>query len=104
MLKAILVASAVLPMPGRPATMIKIGGLQAAHHAVEIVQAGGDAGQAPVTLLGVGRHVDGDGQRVGKALEPAFVAAGFRDRIELALGLLDLVARAARRPARHRRR
>ena len=86
-------------MPGRPATMIEIGGLQAAHHAVEIVQSGGDAGQAALALPGLGRHVDGAGQGFGKAMEAALVAAGFGDGVELALGFLDLRAGLESTPA-----
>ena len=71
----------------------EIGRLQAAHHLVEVAHAGRDAGEATVALEGLGRHVDGGGERVGEALEAAVVAAGFGDRVELALGLLDLVAR-----------
>ena len=51
-------ASAVLPMPGRPATMIKSDALQAAHLGVEIAQAGGDARQLAVALEGIGGHVE----------------------------------------------
>ncbi len=54
---------------------------------------GRDAGQAPVALESLGRHVDGDGQGIREALEAALIAAGFGDRVKLALGLLDLLAR-----------
>ena len=43
-------------------------------------------------------------QRVGEALEAAVVAARLGELVEAALGLLDLVARRGRRPARRRRR
>ena len=71
----------------------QVGRLQAAHHAVEIVEPGGDAGQLAVALEGVRRHVDGGGQRLGEALEAAVVAAGLGQLVEPALGVLDLVAR-----------
>ena len=48
----------------------------------------------PVALIGFGGHVDGDLQRVGKALEAAVVAPALGDLVEAALGLLDLLARA----------
>ena len=48
----------------------------------------------PVALVGLGGHVDGDLERVGKALEAAVVAAGLGDLVEAPLGLLDLLARA----------
>ena len=71
----------------------QVGRLQAAHHAVEIVEPGGDARQLAVALVGVRRHVDRGGQRLGEALEAAVIAAGLGQLVELALGLLDLVAR-----------
>ena len=58
----------------------------------------------PVAFIGLRRHIDGDGQGVREALKAALVAAGLGNRIELALGLLDLFARARRRQARHRPR
>ena len=82
----------------------EVGGLQAAHLAVEVDEAGRDARELAVALVGFGRHVDGGGERVGEALEAAIVAAGFGEFVEPALGLLDLVARRASRRARHRRR
>ena len=56
----------------------EVGRLQAAHVAVEVAEAGRDAGQRPVALIGPGGHVDGDLQRVGEALEAAVVAAASR--------------------------
>ena len=73
--------------------MIKSDALQAAHLGVEVAQAGGDARQPSVALEGVGRHVDGDVQRLRESLEAAVVAAGFGQFVELALGVLDLRAR-----------
>ena len=46
MLKAMLVASAVLPMPGRPGEDDEVGRLQAAHVSVEIGKAGRDAAES----------------------------------------------------------
>ncbi len=60
---------------------------------VEIREARRDAGQRPFSLIGPCRHVDGDLQRIGKALETAVVASRLRDLIEAPLGLLDLFAR-----------
>ena len=79
---------------GAPGDDHEIGGLQAAHIAIEIGKAGRDPGQAPVALKGLRRHIDGGGQGVREALKAALVAAGLGNRIELALGLLDLLARA----------
>ena len=70
----------------------EVGGLQAAHHAVEVVDAGRDAGELAVALEGFGGHVDGAAQGVGEALEAALVAARFGELVEPALGLLDLLA------------
>ena len=73
--------------------MIKVGRLQAAHLGVEVVQAGRNARQFTVALVGIGRHVDGDRHRLGESLEAAFIAAGFGQFVEPALGVLDLRAR-----------
>ena len=89
---------------GTPGDDHEIGRLQAAHFAIEIGEACRDARQLPVALIGLGGHIDGDGQGLREALKAALVAAGLGHRIELALGLLDLFARAHRRPARHRPR
>ena len=50
--KAMLVASAVLPMDGTAGEDHQVGGVQAADLGVEVAQAGGDAGQAAVALVG----------------------------------------------------
>jgi hypothetical protein len=71
----------------------EIGGLQAAHLGVEVAQARGDARQFAVALEGFGRHVDGDRERLRKALEAAIVTAGLGEFVELAFGILDLRAR-----------
>ena len=51
-----------------------------------------DAREGAFALVGGGGHVDGGGERIGEALEAAVVAAGFRQRVEAPLRLLDLVA------------
>ena len=71
----------------------QVGPLQAAHLGVEIAQAGGDAGQFSVALIGVGRHVERGLHRLREALEAAVVAAGLGQFVELAFGILDLRAR-----------
>ena len=68
----------------------EVGRLQAAHLGVEVAQAGGDAGELAVALERLGGHVDGNGQRLGKALEAAIVAAGLGQFVQLSLGVLDL--------------
>ena len=88
-----LVASAVLPMPGRPARMIRSEGCRPPILRVEIGQTGRQAGQAAVALIGVRRHVDRGGERLGEALEAAIVAAGLGEFVELALGVLDVALR-----------
>ena len=67
--------------------------LQAAHPRVEIGQAGGEAGQAAVALIGTRRHVDRGGQRLGEALKAGIVAAGLGDLVKLPLGILDVMHR-----------
>ena len=57
---------------------------------VEIVQAGGEAGELAVALIGARRHVDGGGERLREALEAAVVAAGLGELVEPPLGVLDL--------------
>ena len=65
--------------------------LQSAHLGIEVAQAGRDARQAAVALVGVCRHVDGGGQRIGKALEAAVITAGLGDFVEAFFRLLDLL-------------
>ena len=60
---------------------------------VQVTQPGRNAGQFAVALVGIGRHVESDFHRLGKALEAAVVTAGFRELVQLALGILDLRAR-----------
>ena len=79
---------------GAPGDDHEIGGLQATHIAIEIGKAGRDPRQAPVALKSLRRHIDGGGQGVRKALKAALVAAILGNRIELAFGFLDLLARA----------
>ena len=67
--------------------------MQSAHLDIEIAQARGDARQLAVALESLGRHVDGDRQRLRKALEPAVIPAGFRQLVEPPFGILDLGAR-----------
>ena len=81
----------------------QVGGLQAAHLGVEVAQARGDARQFAVALEGLGRHVDGNRQRLREALETAVIAAGFGKFVQPALGVLDLRARRQNPPARRRR-
>ena len=71
----------------------EVGLLQAAHHAVEIIKAGGDAGQFPIALKGVRGHVDGRGQGLGEALETTVISACFGQFIKPSFGVFDLVAR-----------
>ena len=71
----------------------QVGRLQAAHHAVEIVEPGGDAGQLSVALEGMRRHVDRGGERLRETLEAAVVAPGLGQLVQPPLGVLDLVAR-----------
>ena len=56
----------------------QVGLLQPAHHAIEIVQSGGDARQLSVTLESVRGHIDRGRECLREALETAVVAAGLR--------------------------
>src|SRR5215210_6828100 len=71
----------------------KVRRLQATHLAIEIGQAGRDAGELAVALVSRGGHVDSGRERVRKALEAAVVAAGLGEFVEPPLRLFDLVAR-----------
>ena len=71
----------------------QVGRLQAAHLAVEILEAGREARELAVALIGARRHVDRGGERGLEFLEAAVVAAGLGELVEPALGVLDLLAR-----------
>ena len=94
MLNAMLVASAVLPMPGRPAENHEVGRLQTAHVAVEIEKAGGDSRERALPFIRLRGHVDGDLQRVGEALEAPVISTALGNLIKAPLRVLDLLARA----------
>ena len=95
--KAMLVASAVLPIDGPAGEDDQVGGLQPAQLLVEIGEAGGDARQAAVALIGLRGHVDGIGQRAGEnGSKPLPYLPDLGQLVELLLGTLDL-HRAARR-------
>ena len=68
--------------------------LQPAHQPVEIVEAGGEAREMPVALIGGARHVDRGEQRRLEGMEAAIVVADLGELEEPLLRLLDLVARA----------
>ena len=53
----------------------QIGVLQAAHHAVEIDQARGKAGQPAISLIGAGGHFDGVGRGVAERHEAGTIFA-----------------------------
>ena len=92
-LKAMLVASADLPMEGPAGEDQKVGGMQPAELPVEVDQAGGNAGQLPVPLEGLRRHLHRPVQGVGEGDEALGRTTGLRQGEKLLLGLLDLVAR-----------
>ena len=71
----------------------QVGGLQAAHLVVEVLQAGCQAGEPAVALVGARRHVDRGGKRRFEPLEAAAVAPDLGELVEPALGVLDLLAR-----------
>ena len=81
----------------------QVGLLQAAHHAVEIVQAGREARQLAVALEGMRRHVDGGGERLGETLEAAVIAAGFRQLVRAGARRPRSGCAERNRPARRRR-
>ena len=97
-LKAMLVASARLAHARAAGEDDEVRGLQPAHQPVEIVEAGGEAGQVAVALVGGARHVDGGEQRRLEGVEAAVVVALLGELEQPLLGLLDLRRRRLRRP------
>ena len=91
MLKAMLVASEVLPIEGRPARISEIGGVQAAEALVEVGEAGGEAGEAAVALVGGVGDADGVDDGAAEGLEAAVDLALLAELVERLLGLDDLV-------------
>ena len=71
----------------------QVGGLQPAHLGVEVPEAGRQARELAVALVGARRHVDGGGQRAFEFLEAAAVAPDLGEVVEALLGVLDLLAR-----------
>ncbi len=63
---------------------------------VEILEAGGQAGQLAVALIGVRRHLDRGGRAPLELLEAAAVAAGLGELVEAPLGVLDLARGGAK--------
>ena len=103
-LKAMLVASAVLPIEGRPARTIRSEGCRPPILPSSAVRAGGDAGQAAVALVGIAGHLDGGGQRGVEVEEALAVLVGLGQREQARLGLLDLLlGREVDRDCRRRR-
>src|SRR6201999_2195178 len=64
-----------------------------AEFVVEFVKTRGQAREPTIALPGFRRHIDSDGESIGKPLEPAIVAALFGDRVKFALRFLDVIAR-----------
>ncbi len=68
--------------------------MQPAQDLVQVDQTGGEPGQPPVAGIGLGRHLDSPAQGIGEIDEAGGRRAGFRQGVELLLGLFDLVASA----------
>ena len=87
---AIFMAKVVLPMEGRPATMIRSPRLQAGGAFVEIVEACGDAGHRTFALKERVDAVDHLGQDVPNAHKPLLVPpTGLGDLEDQAFGLVQ---------------
>ena len=67
--------------------------MQAAQLAVEVGEAGGDAGDVAVALEGQLGDGDGAAERAGQRLQAALGLPGLRQQEQLLLGLLDLLHR-----------
>ena len=92
-LKAMLVASAVLPMPGRPARMIRSDGCRppilALSRSIPVVM----PATWPARVERGARGLDDHLGRLGEALDAALLAALFGDAVQRDFGLLDLLLR-----------
>ena len=86
-----LVQSAVLPMAGRPARMMRSEDCSPPIFSSRSRSPGRDARQSAVALIGACRHVDRIGQRPREGLEALAVFAGLGHLIERLLGALDQV-------------
>ena len=73
----------------------KVRGVQAAQLLVQIHQAGRHARQPAVTAIGLGGHLDGPAQGIGKVDKAGGGRAGLGQCIELSLCGLDMVAGGA---------
>ena len=102
-LAAMVTASAVLPMLGRPARMTQVGWLQAAQLLVDAGEPGRHAGDLADLVPGALDMLDRAGQHRGKGAELALGLALLGQVEQLALGQLDLLA-AALSAGRRRRR
>ena len=91
--KAMLVASEVLPMAGRPARMMRSDFCRPPISRSRSAEAGGHARQRAVALIGFAGHLDGFGERVVEGLEAAIVAALLGEVEERLFGFLDLLGR-----------
>ncbi len=87
---AMLVASELLPMPGRPATMIRSDLCSPPIFEFRRFEAGRDPRQMPAAVERALGHLDRQLGRFGERLGLAFGAAFFGDLVELGLGPLDL--------------
>ena len=101
--KAIFVASAVLPMPGRPARISRSDGCSPPVLLVEVAQAGGEAGDVAGALERPLRAPHRFGERLFEGDEAAIGAAIGREAVQRLLGRLDL-RRCRQAPDRRRRR
>ena len=93
MLKPMLVASALLPMPGRPARMTRSDAWSPPIWPVEIGEPRREARKVAVALVGGAGHVDGGEERGVEGLEAAVELALLGDLVEPLLRLLDLLLR-----------
>ena len=86
-----LVPSAVLPMPGRPARISRSEGCRPPKRLSMSVKPGGDAGNPPAPRLGLFRIFHGAAQRFVKVHGAFAIFVGLGHRIERLFGLGDLV-------------
>ena len=63
-------------MPGRPASTMRVGALQAAQLAVQVPESGRDSDELAFVLEGLLGHVEGGGERVRERPEPRLLRPG----------------------------
>ena len=89
-LNEMLVASAVLPMPGRPATITRSEFVESAGLGIDRLEASGEPGKAAAGIERLLRHLHGHSRCHREALHRALAAPLLGHAVERRLGIFDL--------------